>query len=119
MFTVEFYETSNGDNPVVDFLDSLDPKMNAKIVSLLEILEEKGNELREPYSAYLRDGLFELRVKQGNNITRILYFFFIEKRIVVTNGFIKKTQKTPVKEIELAIKRKTDWIKRYNVSNDK
>ena len=112
MFTVEFYETSNGDNPVVDFLDSLDPKMNAKIVSLLEILEEKGNELREPYSAYLRDGLFELRVKQGNNITRILYFFFIEKRIIVTNGFVKKKDKTPDSEIEMAIKRRQDYITR-------
>ena len=111
MFQLEFYETADGKTPVEDFLDSLDPKMNAKIVGLMEILEEKGNELRKPYSSHLEDGIFELRCKQGSNITRALYFFFVGKRIVVTNGFTKKTQKTPKKEIDLAKARRVDWIK--------
>ena len=75
-------------------------------------LEEKGTELREPYSASLEDGIFELRCKLGGNITRALYFFYVGKRIVVTNGFVKKTQKTPPKEIKLAKDRRKDWIER-------
>jgi len=74
--------------------------------------EEKGTELREPYSAPLEDGIFELRCKLGSNITRALYFFYVGKRIVVTNGFIKKTQKTPPGEIKLAKDRRKDWIER-------
>ena len=112
MFTVEFYNTQDGKEPVSDFLDSLDYKMRAKLVSLLELLEEKGTSLRMPYSSYLEDGIFELRCIQGNNISRVLYFFYIDKQIIVTNGFIKKTQKTPRKEIELAKSRRNDWLKR-------
>ena len=58
----------------------------------------------EPYSKHLEDGIFELRAQQGNNIARTLYFFRVGQRIVITNGFIKKTQKTPKKELELAKK---------------
>ena len=48
MFHFEFYETEDGKQPVSDFLDSLDAKMAAKMISLMEILEEKGTELRLP-----------------------------------------------------------------------
>lgn len=75
-------------------------------------MKKKGTELREPYSAPLEDGIFELRCKLGSNITRTLYFFYVGKRIVVTNGFIKKTQKTPPGEIKLAKDRRKDWIER-------
>ena len=68
-FEIEFYKTKDGKEPVVDFLDSLDDKMAAKLVGLMEVLEEKGTELRMPYSEYLDDGIFELRCKQGSNIT--------------------------------------------------
>ena len=113
MFQLEFYETEDQKTPVSDFLDSLDAKMSAKMVGLMEVLEEKGNELRMPYSQHLEDGIFELRCKFGSNITRALYFFFSGKRIIVTNGFIKKTQKTPPGEIRIAKERRADWIKRY------
>lgn len=57
-----------------------------------------------PYSDHLVDGIFEIRAKVGSDIARVLYFFVIGKKIVLTNGFIKKTQKTPKNEIELAKK---------------
>jgi len=76
------------------------------------ILEEAGNTLREPYSKYVRDGIFELRIKVSSNITRILYFFYIDKRIILTNGFVKKTDKTPDNEIVKALSYKTDFIER-------
>ena len=117
MFQLTFYETEDGKQPVTDFLDSLEPKMTAKLIGLMELLEEKGTELREPYSSSLGDGIFELRCKLGSNITRALYFFFVGKQIVVTNGFVKKTRKTPPKEIKIAKERREDWIQRYASKN--
>lgn len=111
-FEVIFYEKENGDAPVEEFITSLDVKMRAKLVGLLEILEEKGNQLREPYSKHLDDGIFEVRCKVGNNITRVLYFFYYEGNIVLTNGFTKKTQKTPTEEIKLAKERRADFRER-------
>ena len=114
LFNLELYETEDGKEPVAEFLDSLDHKMNAKLIGLMELLEEKGPELRAPYTAPLGDDIFELRCKLGNNITRVLFFFFIGKQIVVTNGFVKKTQKTPPAEIKLAKDRRKDWIRRHS-----
>lgn len=111
-FEVIFYEKENGDCPVEEFIDSLDVKMRAKMIGLLELLEEKGNQLREPYSKPIDDGIFEIRCKVGNNITRVLYFFYYEGKIILTNGFIKKTQKTPPEEIKLAKERRADFKER-------
>ena len=68
--------------------------------------------MREPYSKALSDGIFEIRAIQGNNITRVLYFFVVGKKIILTNGFVKKTQKTPDGEIELAKKYRDDYERR-------
>ena len=115
-FQVEFYDTEDGRTPTQEFLDSLEPKMNAKMVGLMEILEKKGYSLREPYSAPLEDGIFELRAVQGSNISRALFFFYIEGRIVMTHGFIKKTQKTPRAQIELAKKYRADFLRRQQAA---
>jgi phage-related protein len=117
-FEIEFYKTKDGKEPVADFLDSLNDKMAAKLVGLMEVLEEKGTELRMPYSEYLDDGIFELHCKQGSNITRVLYFFYIGKKIIATNGFVKKTQKTPPKELKLAKERRADWLERHKEVRD-
>jgi len=101
-YQVVLYEKENGAVPVEDFINSLDDKMSAKIYRLLMMISENGPELREPYSKHLSDGIFELRAKVGSNISRVLYFFFIGRRIIVTNGFTKKTQKTPKTEIDKA-----------------
>lgn len=111
-FEVIFYEEENGDCPVEKFINSLDVKMRAKMIGLLELLEEKGNQLREPYSKPIDDGIFEIRCKVGNDITRVLYFFYYEGKIILTNGFIKKTQKTPPEEIKLAKERRADFKER-------
>ena len=76
------------------------------------ILQEMGTTIREPYSKAIEDGIFELRSKVGSDISRVLYFFYIGNRIILTNGFIKKTQKTPRKEIELAKKYRADFMER-------
>lgn len=81
---------------------------------MIALLGELGYTLREPYSKCLGDKIFELRTQQGSNITRILFFFVIGNKIVLTNGFTKKSQKTPISEIELAKKYKLDYERRYN-----
>ena len=111
-FKLIAYEKENGEVPVEEFLDSVNPKMRAKIYGLMGILQEKGNMLREPYSKHLEDGIFELRCKFGSDITRVLYFFYYEEKIIMTNGFVKKTQKTPKEEIQIAKDRRKDFIER-------
>jgi phage-related protein len=108
-FEVEFYETPNGDQPAKDFLLSLDKKMRAKMADTISVLQDNGYELREPYSKHLSEGIFELRAKVGSDITRVLYFFYVERHIILTNGFIKKTRKTPKEQIELARKYKHEY----------
>jgi phage-related protein len=114
MFEIIFYEVSDEDKPVEYFLDSLEPKMRAKLIGILQILQEKGNELREPYTKHLNDGIFEVRAKVGSNITRTLFFFMVGKKIVLTNGFVKKSQKTPLREIEIAKERRADYLERVD-----
>ena len=88
---VEFYETESGEKPCLDFLNTLEVKLRAKVFRDLTLLEQYGNELRLPYSEHLDDGIFELRTIQGKNIVRNLYFFIVGKKIIVTHGFKKKT----------------------------
>ena len=102
---IELYCTKHGEIPVKTFLDSLDPKMRAKTVMVIQLLEEYGNVLREPYSKHLENGLFA-------QITRIIYFFFRGDKAILTNGFIKKTQKTPGAEIRKAALYRQDYLKR-------
>ena len=89
--------------------------MQAKIFKNLELLEIRGNELREPFSRHIEDGIFEIRNKVGNDITGIFYFFVIGQKIILTNGFIKKTQKTPKAEITLAKKYRNDYLNREEI----
>ncbi|WP_440448200.1 type II toxin-antitoxin system RelE/ParE family toxin [Ruminococcus sp.] len=92
-----------------------DNKMQAKIFKNLELLEIRENELREPFSKHIEDGIFEIRNKVGNDITRIFYFFVIGQKIILTNEFIKKTQKTPKAEIALAKKYRNDYLNREEI----
>jgi len=111
-YKVQFYEKENGEIPVEIFLLSLDKKMRAKLTGLIAILQEYGNQLREPYSKHLEDGIFELRGKVGSDISRVLYYFYYNGVIILTNGFIKKTNKTPKEEIKRAKKYRKDYLER-------
>ena len=111
-FQIEYYVNNNGSCPVEEFMNSVDSKMRAKLLRLQLLLEQNGNLLTEPYSKYLEEGIFELRAQHGSDIARVLYFFVIGKKIIITNGFTKKTRKTPKKELKLAKKYKQDYIRK-------
>ena len=113
LFEVEFYQLPNGREPAREFLMGLEIKMRAKMADTISLLQDNGYELREPYSKHLADGVFELRAKVCSDATRILYFFYVDRHIILTNGFVKKTQKTPAGEIERAKRYRADFLKRY------
>lgn len=64
----------------------------------------------------MEDGIFELRGKVGSDISRVLYFFYYDGKIILTNGFVKKTQKTPKAEIERAKLFREDYKERCDKS---
>ncbi len=109
---VLFYNKPDGTEPAKEFLSSLDEKMRARMLKTIDLLKECGTELRMPYSEHLTDGIFELRAKSGSDITRVLYFFVIGGKVILTNGFVKKTQKTPRREIALAKKYRNEFLNR-------
>lgn len=111
-YEVEYYAREDGTKPAEDFILHQDSKMKAKLLTMLEFLEERGPELREPYSKPLGDGIFELRVKQASDITRVLYFFVVGRKVILTNGFVKKTPKTPPTEIDRAKRYRADYQRR-------
>ena len=98
MFEIVLYESENNKVPVHDFVYSLPKKLISKVLRDIDILAEHGHTLREPYSKHITDGLFELRTKFGSDITRIFYFFFIDNKIVLTNGFVKKIKRLHLKK---------------------
>ncbi len=111
---VEFYKCVDGTKPAGQFINSIeDLKLRAKMIRTVKLLEEFGTELGEPDSKYLEDGIFELRCIQGNNIARCLYFYVVGDKAIVTNGIIKKTQKTPKEVITTAKEYRTDYERRY------
>lgn len=93
-----------------DFFKIQSPKVRDKIIKVLDIIE---NLERIPitYLKYIEgtNGLFEVRIQLGSNIFRIFCFFDGNKLVVLLTGFQKKTQKTPPKEIERAIKLMDDY----------
>jgi len=78
--------------------------MQGKVIYALEKLENQGNNLRYPHTAVIRDGLFELRVGK-KNIARTFFAFARGRKIYVLRTFIKKSQKTPSSEVQIALKR--------------
>jgi len=107
---VIFYDKADGTKPAKDFISGLAPKMRAKMLRVVDFLEANGSELREPYSKPLDDGIFELRAQVGSDTSRVLYFFVVGGKAILTHGFIKKTQKTPPAEIEKAKGYRTEYL---------
>ena len=101
---------------VEDFLDSLPGKVAQKIVWVLNLVEDLER-LPAQYFCKLvdTDNIWEFRVKWGSNIYRV-FAFMDGNKVVVTNGFIKKTQKSPAHEIEKAKNYKKDYLSRRSLN---
>ena len=117
MRTVEFYRLPNGISPVEEFLDSLTGKQAQKVLWVLRLVEELDVVPRQYFKKLVdSEGVWEVRIQFGNDIFRLLGFFDGGALLILTNGFAKKTQKTPPQEIALAIRRKEEYLARRQKS---
>ena len=112
-WTVNFYKDSKGKEPVKEFFLLLSDEGRAKALKLLGMVRTYGVLLKEPYTRRVKDKIRELRTNDKQGEIRILYFAYTGRTIVLLHGFVKKTQKTPLSEIEIAEKRLKDYIERY------
>ena len=111
-YTCEYFETDRGDRPVEEFIDSLQDSTQMKFFYKRSLLEEFGPRLPFPHARKLVHDIYELRFEGPNETARVLYFFVYGNRIIFTNGFKKKSQKTPEREINLAVQRRTTFLNR-------
>lgn len=104
--TTYYFCTSSGKSPVKDFIASLDGSTRRKFYAIKELLEEFGHALPYPHAKYIGDDIFELRFSGKEGTIRVMYFFLYRDTAIFTNGFFKKTDKTPLREKWLAIQRR-------------
>ncbi|WP_017294918.1 type II toxin-antitoxin system RelE/ParE family toxin [Geminocystis herdmanii] len=117
MRQIIFYRTSSGNCPIEDFLDSLSAKQAQKVIWVLKLVTELESIPIKYFKKLVNtDNIWEIRIQLDNNIFRLLGFFQDNNLIILTNGFIKKTQKTPSQEIKLAENRKKDYLKRSKIN---
>ena len=118
MRRIDFYKTFTGDSPVEEFLDTLSDTQTKKIMWVMKLVREL-NPVPSQYFTKLvnSDDIWEVRVQISGNIFRLLGFIEGDRLLVLTNGFQKKTQKTPRREIELAEARKREHQGREVIKN--
>ena len=115
---IVYFVSSSGSNPVKDFIDSLEKKQKIKIFHIFKLILEYGPLSIPQHIQKLKSTeLWEIRVLGKDNI-RILFVIPIFEYILLVHGFVKKINKTPLKEIETAINRYVDW-KNRKISIDK
>ncbi len=104
-YIVEYVELKNGKKPFEEFILNLPIPERAKVFETINYFVELKNQnlpIKESISKHLEDGIFELRTSFAKRIARSIYFYQKGAKIILTHGFIKKTAKTPRKEIERA-----------------
>jgi phage-related protein len=106
----------NNEVPVLDFIVSLNPKQQAKIYREIDLLMKFGNELHFPHVRKVEgdkyNPLWELRIEFASDTFRIFYFMYYQNKSILLHGFQKKTEKTPKKELDIALNRMNDYIAR-------
>ncbi len=109
-FDIEFYRKPNGDCPVADFFASLNHEMRFKMMRQIDNLEHYGNRLKGDSTKHLDDGIFEVRAQNKTDISRILFFYDKNRQIILTHGFIKKTQRLPSSELDAAKRYRAEYL---------
>ena len=120
MYKIHFYKDKNGNEPVLEYLKELAKKEDkdsrikrSKINDYIQALSEYGTQIGEPYIKYLGGGLWELRPLRD----RIFFVAWSGDSFILLHSFMKKTQKTPVREIKKAERELAD-LKERGMSNE-
>lgn len=117
MYEIQFYTDKNGKSKVEEFIRELNKKAITskesrinlnKIIAYMDMLEEMGTRVGEPVTKHLDGEIWELRPLRN----RILYAYYKENKFIILHHFVKKTQKTPKKEIEKAKRNLKDFMER-------
>ncbi|MHB1556276.1 MAG: type II toxin-antitoxin system RelE/ParE family toxin [Isosphaeraceae bacterium] len=106
---VVFYRDEDGAVPILKWLDALPDRALDKCRVKLERLRDLGHELRRPEADYLRDGIYELRVRVGSVNYRMLYFFHENIAAVVSYGLTKE-RRVPSRDIDRAVAAKQRFV---------
>ena len=124
MFRVEFYKDKNGNSDIIDLLDELKEKGKTsktdrvnriKILAYIQALQTNGTRIGFPVVKHIDGDIWELRPIDN----RIFFFHWKDGTIVLLHHFVKKSQKTPLKEIEQARIKQKDFLKRKSEQNEK
>lgn len=99
-----------------DFIKTLNQKVVEKIDYIFSVIETQER-ISEKFVKHIENGLFEIRIEYQSNIYRVFFCFDDGKLIVLFNGFQKKTQKTPRKEIEKALKIMQEYYEHKQTKN--
>jgi phage-related protein len=120
MYEVEFYRDKNGKSEIVEYLDELKEKGETsknervnrdKILAYILVLKQYGTRVGQPIVKHIDGSLWELRPLAN----RIFFFYWKDNRFVLLHHFVKKSQKTPIREIEQARTKMKDFIERHGV----
>ena len=111
-WTIEYYTDAQGNSPIEEFLRGLDSKDEARILHTINLLEEFALRLGTRYVRSLQGKLWELRIPSGRKAYRIIYFAYTGQRFVLLHAFLKKTRKTPSREIRTAQRRYEEYTSR-------
>jgi len=110
--SIKFYRTEDDKCPVEEFFDTLEDKVMSKIMAILKYVEEQDIIPIKFFKKLIGTEIYEIRIMLGNNIYRLFCFFNKNSIIILTNGFQKKSQKTPKNEIDKAEKYRLDYLRR-------
>ncbi len=98
--------------PVTQFINTIEPRHQVKMLRLLALLEQQGPVLPRPYADMLHSGVHELRMSMSRDNVRVLYFFCFRRYIVLYEAFLKNTRKVPEKYIQKVIDYRETFLKR-------
>lgn len=108
-YSVEFFKDKRGHYPAKEYIDQWPEEHQGKIANVIKLLQQMGPLLRRPYADLLRDKIYELRPIHSGYQHRILYSFD-GRVIVLTHGFLKKTDEVESSEIDFAIRCMNEWF---------
>lgn len=111
---IVFYVAPDGRCPVEEFIAGLPERVQARFAHVLELLQTYGLQVGEPFVKSIHGvrKLAEIRVRVSSDSYRIFFFTYTGRKMILLHGFVKKSQKTPPREIRIAQQRMQDYLNR-------